>query len=320
MPFLILMMLAGIALSKPVFDTFGEVKRFPFITYREAWTGTPAQSTRVAVPNVVIAYGVKENKSVVASASEIAYYLGQWTEDMGITPRMVRKGYLPNLVKPLPKALKTNKPIILLGVHNKIVRTLGLKFNKPTLKVVEWEGRKVLIVGGRDTAQVLRASRFLAHKVIGFKTGAYKTFFSFVKLRGMIEKGEFTSALFLIEDPSGLSACGKNMSLAKPMMLKFPKEVKKVVKKRNRIMYVDLVKALREGDKDRAVKLWKSAMFTCYQCHQGIGIKRLRKFVPNEEIHSYHQYIAGKFGLIGNSKGEKSCSACHTGRTEIRDY
>lgn len=320
MPFLILMILVGIALSKPVFDTYGEVKRFPFITYKEVWTGTPVLSKKVAVPNVVIAYGVKESKSVIASASEIAYYLGQWTEDMGITPRMVRKGNLPSVVKKLPQALKTKKPIILVGTRNKIVKSLGLKFTRPTLKVVEWKGRKVLIVGGKDTSQVLRASRFLAHKVIGFKAGAYKTFFSFVKLRGMIEKGEFTSALFLIEDPSGLSACGKNMSLAKPMMLKFPKDVKKVVKKRNRIMYVDLVKALREGDKERAVKLWKSAMFTCYQCHQGIGIKRLRKFVPNEEVHSYHQYIADRFGLISNVNGEKSCSACHTGRTEIRGY
>ncbi len=310
----------GLLFSKPIMDTFAEVKRFPFVTYREVWTGTPAQVGEAAVPNVVITYGVKEKKSVVASASQIAYFLGQWTDDLGINPRMVRKGYFPSLIMPLPKALKTEKNLILLGTNNRIVRELSLKFRGPTLKVVEWKGRKVLVVGGRNTKEVLKAARFLANKVVAFKAGAYKTFFNFVKLRGLIEYGNYVAAIHLIKDPQGLSACGKNMSIAAPMMVKFPPEVKKVVKKRNRIMYVELVKALKQGNKERARKLWKEAMFTCYQCHQGLGIKRLRKFIPNPEIHSKHQRIAMSFGLVKKTQKGFDCSACHSGRTQIRGY
>lgn len=319
--FIILLLLSvSVLFSKPVFDTFGEVKRFPYITYRKVWTGTPAELEEVAVPNVVIAYGRRENRRVIATASNIAYYLGQWTEDMGITPRMVRKGRLPSMIMPLPKALKTKKHIILLGTNNVIVKSLGLRFTRPTLKVVEWKGRKVLIVGGKNPSQVVKAGNFLAHRVIGFKAGAYKTFFSFVKLRGLIEHENYVAGIHLIREASGLSACGKNMSLAAPAMLKFPPEVKKVVKKRNRIMYVELVQALRSKDKERARKLWKEAMFTCYQCHQGLGIKRLRRFVPNPEIHARHQRIAMSYGLVKKVNGKFNCTACHSGRTEHRGY
>ena len=319
---LVIFLLVAISplLSKPILETFADVKRFPFITYREVWTGTPAQVEEAAVPNVVITYGLKEKKSIVASAVQIAYFLGQWTDDLGINPKMVRKGYTPYIVMPLSKALKTKKNLIVLGTNNRVVRELGLKFRGPTLKVVEWQGRKVLIVGGRNTKEVLKASRFLANKIVAFKAGAYKTFFSFVKLRGLIEHENYTAALHLIEDPQGLSACGKNMSIAAPMMVKFSPDVKKVVKKRNRIMYVELVKALRDKDKERAVRLWKEAMFTCYQCHQGLGIKRLRRFIPNPEIHSKHQRIAMSFGLVKRTERGFDCSACHTGRTEIRGY
>jgi len=314
--FAVLLLLAGTLSAKPIMESFAAIKRFPFVTYREAWTGTPAVSRDVAVPNVVITYGPKESKEIIAEAAQIAYFLGQWTEDMGITPRMVRKGTIPSVILPLSKALKTGKNLILLGTNNRVVSGLGLKFRGPTLKVVEWEGRKVLIVGGRNATEVKIAARFLANRVVGFKAGAYRTFFSFVKLRGMIEKGDLSSALYLIEDPSGLSACGKNMSLAAPIMLRFPPEVKKVVKRRNRIMYQELPQALREGDRERAIRLWKSAMVTCYQCHQGLGVERLRKFVPNPEIHSRHQRIAERFGLVRNG----DCSACHSGRTEVRGY
>ncbi len=317
---LLLMIAAGLVLSKPLMDSFKEVKRFPFITYKRVWVGTPAESEEVAVPNVVVAYGSREPSSVVAVAGEIAYYLGQWTEDVGLNPRDVRKGRIPKVVMPLSEALRTGKNIILVGTRNRIVRELGLSFKRPTLKVVDYDGRKVLIVGGRTSQEVVRAGRFLATKVIGFKAGAYRTFFSFVKLRGLIEKGDFNAALSLIKDPSGLSACGKNMSLAAPMMLRFPPEVKKVVKKRNRILYVELVNALRAGDGERAKDLWREAMKTCYRCHQGLGIERLRKFTPNAEIHSRHQRIAMEFGLVRMTERGFDCSACHRGATQIRGY
>ena len=309
---LLFVFLVGLAFGKPIIENFSELKRFPFVTYKRVWVGTPAESEEVTVPNVVIAYGSREPAQVVAVAGEIAYYLGQWTEDVGINPREVRKGRIPRVIMPLKRALETKKHIILVGTRNSVVRELGLTFRGPTLKVVDYKGRKVLIVGGRNSGEVVRAGRFLATRIVGFKAGAYRTFFSFVKLRGLIEKGNYEAALQLIEDPSGLSACGKNMSLAAPMVLRFPPDVKKVVRKRNRIMYVDIVRALKEGNGEEAKRLWREAMKTCYMCHQGLGIERLRKFIPNPEIHSKHQRIARSFGL--------DCTACHRGLTEIRGY
>ncbi len=309
---LVILLGAGFVFGSPKLDDFESVKRFPFVTYKKVWQGTPVRVDEVTVPNVVIAYGEGENPKVIASAGRIAYYLGQWTQDPGLSPKGVKMGSFPPVILPLPEALKTEKHIILVGTQNAIVKELNLKFEGPTVKVVDYRGRKVIVAGGKTPDQVVEASNFLADYIVGFKAGAYKTFFSFVKLRGMIEKGEFNSALDLIQSAEGLSACGKNMSLASPMMEKFPPKVKEVVKERNKIMYVELAKVLKEGNKEEAVMLWKEAMFTCYQCHQGIGIKRLRKFVPNEEIHSRHQRIAKSWGL--------SCNACHSGQTKQRGY
>ena len=307
--------------AMPLMDSFEEVKRFPYITYKEVWTGTPAQSEDVSVPNVQVVYGRDEDREVIAKAANIAFYLGQWTQSAGLTPKAVKKAQLPSfLVSDTNLKELKGKNLIVVGTKNRIVKELKLSFNKPTLKVVRYKGAKVLVVGGKNREQVLKAVSFLADRVISFKAGAYKTFFSFVKLRGLIEKEQFTAAIDLIENPEGLSACGRNMSLAAPMMAKFKPDIKKVVKKRNRIMYKELKEALIDGDKERAVKLWKEAMFTCYQCHQGIGIPKVRKFKPLGLLHSKHQRIAEGFGLVRNLANGKDCSACHTGDTQYRGY
>ncbi len=313
----------GISLSfgKPVLDSFEGVKKFPFITYKEAWTGTPAQVKEIAVPNVVVVYGKDEDPDIVAKAGSIAFYLGQWSQGIGLTPKAVKSGRIPKvLVSDTELKGVKGKNLIVVGMNNALVKELGVTFDKPTLKVLDYKGRKVLIVGGKNKEQVLKSADFLAERVISFKAGAYRTFFSFVKLRGLIEKGQFIAAVKLIENPEGLSACGRNMSLAAPMMAKFKPEVKKVVKKRNGIMYKKLKEALLEGDKEKAVALWREAMFTCYQCHQGIKIPKLRKFKPLELIHSKHQRIAADFGLVKETKAGKDCSACHTGRTNYQGY
>ncbi len=309
---LCLLALASLLYAKPILDTPSAVKKFPFIKYHEVWKGTPAQDDDTAIPDVVITYGNSESKRAVSVAGEIAYYLGQWTDDPGMNPRLVRKGRTPSIILPLERAFATGKNMILIGIQNPIVKKLGITFRGPTLKVVDWKGRKVLIVGGRNPQEIFSAGRFLARRIIGFKAGAYRTFFSFVKLRGMIEKGELHSALMLLKDPAGVSACGKNLSLAAPMVLKFPKDVKKVVKRRNEILYTLLASALKDGNQEEARRLWKKAMITCYQCHQGLGIQRLRKFVPSDVYHSKHQRIAADWGL--------DCRSCHERITEIRGY
>jgi hypothetical protein len=96
------------------------------------------------------------------------------------------------------------------------------------------------------------------------------------------------------------------------MVAQWPDDIKAVVRKRNAILYQELPKALEEKDKEKAVALWKDAMLTCYQCHQGVGIPQVRRFKPVEEIHAKHQRIAEGFGL--------SCTACHAGQTQIRGY
>jgi len=299
--------------SSQIYMDFKEVKKFPYIKYITAWKGTPAETKDVAVPNVYIVYGRDESKKVLSSAVRIAFFLGQWTEGIGLNPRMVKEGKIPKLLITDVEVEKyKDKHLIVVGTNNKIVRELGLKFDKPSLKVIEKKGRKILIVGGKDEKDVIKAARFLADRIIAFKAGAYSTFFNWVRIRGMIEHENFIAALDILKDPRGVHACGRNMSIAAPMIAKFPKEVKEVVKKRNRIMYVELPKAFENKDKEKAKKLWREAMITCVQCHQGIGVPKLRKFEPLADIHSRHQRIAERYGL--------SCKDCHYGITDYRGY
>lgn len=308
-----LLALSSLLFGQQVNIDFKEVKKFPYIKYTTAWKGTPAEAKDVAVPNVYIVYGEKESRKIVSAAGKIAFYLGQWTDDIGLTPELVMQGKIPKLIitdKELPNY--KDRHLIVVGIKNDVVKSLGIKFNGPSLKVVEQNGRKVLIVGGRNEEEVLEAANFLADRIISFKAGAYSTFFSWVRVKGMIERENYEAALDILEDSKGVKACGRNMSLVAPMMAKFPPEVKEVVKKRNNIMYNELPAALKEKNKEKALALWREATTTCFQCHQGIGIPKLRNFVPLADIHSKHQRIAERYGL--------SCNSCHYGITEYRGY
>ncbi|RMG99874.1 MAG: hypothetical protein D6699_08130, partial [Aquificota bacterium] len=249
------------------------------------------------------------------------FYLGQWTDDIGFGLEDVKQSRIPPLLVSDEQLKGMNYAnLIVVGTNNSIVKELGLKFDKPTVRVVQKDGKSIMVVGGANKEQVLQAGRYLADVRLNFKAGAYKTFFSFVALRGYIEKGEFDSALRLIRSPQGVSACGKNMALASPMVAQWSDELKAVVRNRNNILYNELPKALEAKDKERAVELWKSAMFTCYQCHQGVGVPQVRRFKPLESIHAKHQLIAESFGLVKVVGNQKSCIACHAGQTQIRGY
>lgn len=298
----------NVAIDPPFAD-----RVFPYITYSEVWKGTPASLKDVAVPNLLIVYGVREDPQVVAQAGKIAFYLGQWTDDIGFGVEEVKESRIPPLlVSDLQLREIPWKNIIVVGTNNDVVKSLGITFSGPTIKVVDKDGKKIMVVGGRNEKEVIQAARYLSDVRLNFKAGAYKTFFSFVTLRGLLEKGEWESALRLIKSPQGVSACGKNMSLAAPMVASWSDEVKSVVQKRNSILYKDLPEAIEKRDRKKAVSLWKEAMVTCYQCHQGEGIPQMRKFVPLESIHAKHQRIAESFGL--------SCINCHAGPTSKRGY
>ncbi len=311
----------GIAFAQPLIDPPLTDRLFPYVKYGEVWTGTPAQVKDATIPNTLVVYGSKEDPDVVALAGRIAYYLGQWTEDMGFTAEDVRQSRMPELLVSDQKLKSLSyQNLIVVGTNNELVKELGLSFEKPTIKLVQKEGKNILVVGGANKEQVLQAGRYLADVRLNFKAGAYKTFFSFVTLRGYIERGEFDSALRLVKSPVGLSACGKNMALAGPMVAQWGDDLKAVVRHRNNILYNELPKALEARDKEKAVSLWKEAMFTCYQCHQGINVPQVRKFKPVESIHAKHQQIAESFGLVKVVGTEKSCIACHSGPTNIRGY
>jgi len=303
----------GLAFSQPLIKPEFADRLFPYVTYSTVWVGTPAVLQDVAVPNVLIVYGQQEDLRVVAEAGRLAYYLGQWTDDIGFGVEEVRMSKMPPILVSEDRLKDTNyKNLIVVGTNNGIVRDLNLSFDKPTIEVIKKGDKNIMVVGGKTPEEVIKALRYLSDVRLNFKGGAYKTFFSFVALRGYIEKGEFEAATRLIKSPQGLSACGKNMSLAAPMVANWSEDLRNVVKVRNAILYSELPKALEEKNKEKAVELWQKAMYTCYQCHQGIGIPQVRKFKPLEEIHSKHQRIAGSFGL--------SCVACHRGETTVRGY
>jgi hypothetical protein len=94
---------------------------------------------------------------------------------------------------------------------------------------------------------------------------------------------------------------------------KLPKDLLKVAKKRNVLVFKELNKALTEKDGKKAKEVWHRAMETCYACHQGIdNTKKFRKFTPERGVHSYHQKIVRGFG--------ENCILCHYGKTAYRGY
>ncbi len=318
---LLVLGVVSISLAQPVIDPPLADRLFPYVTYGEVWTGTPAVIKDAVIPNTLVVYGSKEDPDIVALAGRIAYYLGQWTEDIGFNAEDVRQSRMPELLVSDQRLSGLNyQNLIVVGINNDIVKDLGLSFEKPTIRVVQKDGKNILIVGGATKEQIMQAGRYLADIRLNFKAGAYKTFFSFVALRGYIERGEFDAGLRLVRSPMGLSACGKNMALAGPMVAQWGDDLKAVVRHRNNILYNQLPKALEAKDKEGAVNLWKEAMFTCYQCHQGINVPQVRRFKPVESIHAKHQQIAESFGLVKVIGTEKSCIACHAGPTNIRGY
>ncbi|MCS7171573.1 MAG: cellulose biosynthesis cyclic di-GMP-binding regulatory protein BcsB [Aquificaceae bacterium] len=313
--------LLGVALAQPAIDPPFADRLFPYVKYGEVWTGTPAVVKDATLPNALVVYGLKEDQEIVALAGRIAYYLGQWTEDIGFTAEDVRQSRMPELLVSDQRIKGMDyQNLIVVGTNNDVVRDLGLSFDKPTVKLVQKDGKNILIVGGANKEQIIQAGRYLSDVRLNFKAGAYKTFFSFVALRGHLEKGEFDTALRLVRSPVGLSACGKNMALAGPMVAQWGEELRAVVRHRNNILYNELPKAIEAKDKEKAINLWKEAMFTCYQCHQGINVPQVRRFKPTESIHMKHQQIAEGFGLVKVLGAEKSCVACHAGPTSMRGY
>jgi hypothetical protein len=291
-------------------------RRFPYVTYEEVWRGTPAKRDDVAIPNILIVYGEHESKDIVAEAGRLAFYLGNWSDDIGFHVEDVLNREMPRLLAPEKEVVRLGiHHVLVVGTKNGLVKAHQIMFEGPAVQFKAEGDTSYLFVGGRDKEETIKAIRYMADVRLNFKSGAYKTFFNFVKLRGYLEGENWDAALEVIESPQGLSACGKNMAIAAKMIMKAPQKIKSHVAHRNQILYGRLPKAVKERDRDQAVGLWQEAMATCYGCHQGVGeIPRLRKFTPLESVHAKHQRVAERFEPL------KGCDACHVKVTAIRGY
>jgi hypothetical protein len=300
-----------VAVNPPYSD-----RLFPYITYQDVWKGTPARRDDVAVPNVLIVYGGTEDIEIVAEAGKLAFYLGNWVSDVGFDVEHFKEERMPSVLcgeDAIPESAPPHHMVV--GQNNHLVKQYGIRFEKPSV-IHRKSGRAAfLFVGGKTKAETIAAIRYMGDVRLNFKSGAYKTFFSFVRLRGYIEKGNYFAALEIIKSPGGVSACGRNMALAAESISKAPDKVKRHVQHRNALLYKKLPAALEKEERATAIQLWHKAMKTCYACHQGrTDFPRLRKFKPIELIHSKHQRIAER-AEFGNA-----CGACHMEETQIRGY
>ncbi|MFO7984865.1 MAG: hypothetical protein R6U38_03310 [Desulfatiglandaceae bacterium] len=302
------------ALQVKVTPPFSD-RRFPFIIYGQTWEGTPVQSKDVAVPNVFIVYGKNEDTEVIAASGRIGFYLGNWVTDMGFSVREVHEQQMPPLFitdKQIPSPL--DRHLIVVGRHNRLTKTHKVIFEAPSVIHKQSGDTQLLFVGGKTRQETLKAVGYLADVRLNFKSGAYKTFFSYIKLRGYIEKENNAAALATIKSPLGLSACGRNMTLAAPAMGEAPEKIRKHIQYRNTLLYEQLPEAVKGSDKVKALQVWQAAMKTCYACHQGTNqIPQLRKFKPLASIHAKHQRIAAEFGF-------KECTTCHFDETRVKGY
>ncbi len=289
-------------------------RTFQFVKTASTFSGTPL-SVNALVPNALVVLGETESRDLFIEAAGIAYMIGQWTHDPGTSVESIRAGDRLAPVR-LDTSLKEedirHHNIILLGKKNAYYRKIRSRLTGTGsfIQIVE-DG----LAKGRDTLFVSdnTAGFYLANKRLYFKSGAYRGFFSFVKVGGLIMKGNLDAALFGLDDPQAVRSCGKPVILAMGTGSNIPKEMLVFAKKRNRIVFKDLKSALKSGHKELALNCWKGAMETCYACHQGTnGVKRYRKFTPLSEEHGYHQQIAEQLGL--------ECGQCHSGTRSVIGY
>jgi hypothetical protein len=291
-------------------------RRFPYITYHKVWQGTPAERDDVAIPAVAVVCGEKENSRILAEAGRMAFYLGLWCEDIGFGVKNVMEKGMPRLMIMDSDLQKTDVfNFIVAGKNNTLVSKYGIRFEGSSVISLQAGSKRFLFAGGRTDQETREALQYMADVRLNFKAGAYRTFFNFVRLRGYVAVKNWVAAMETIESPEGLSACGRNMALASPMIAEAPDAIRKHVKHRNRILYNLLPQTVKEKDSAKASQLWHEAMKTCYGCHQGVGgIPRLRKFIPLEDVHAKHQRLSERFRSIN------SCKTCHYNETHVKGY
>jgi hypothetical protein len=296
-------------LPTPVAD-----RTFQFAKPGKSFLGTPLEVDSLT-PHALFVVGQSESNPLLVQAATMAFMVGQWAQEPGTTLEMVRTNRNLGPVwldTDLTQGQITQHNLVLLGKNNRFYSKLApqLQGEGSFIEVVKdalAPGRDVMVVS--DT----RAAFYLANKRLYFKSGAYKGFYNFAKARALIERENFAEALYSLDDPEGIRGCGKPVILAIGHKEKLPPAMMKLAAERNKLVFKDLRQSLEAGEKEAAVTTWQAAMETCYACHQGQdGVKRYRKFVPNEPEHAHHAKIAARFGL--------SCDSCHRGKTAMVGY
>ncbi len=289
-------------------------RTFQYVRIEETFKGSPLK-VKALVPNVIVVIGQGEDAELLKQAIAISYMLGQWTDDPGSSIEKIKTGktLAPVLTdKEINEDIYTDYNLIVVGLNNSIYERFKtrLKGSGSFIEVL-----KDAFIKGKDIMFVsdAKAAFYLANRRLYFKAGAYSGYFSFIKARLLIEKGNLDAALDLIKDPNAIKGCGKPIMLAIGFKEKLPEGLLKVAKKRNRLIFKELSQALIQGNKTLAAELWHKAMLTCYACHQGADkTPRFRKFIPNRGEHSYHHVIVKRFNA--------SCNVCHYGKTVFRGY
>ena len=296
-------------LPTPVSD-----RTFQYVKISETFMGTPL-AIEALVPYALFVIGTEESADLFLQTAGLAYMIGQWTQDPGTSVQKIQQN--DNLA---PVTLDKNLSeedikefnIVLVGKNNIYYQRVKDKLtgDGSFIEVVKdglAPGRDVLFVSDK------KAAFYLANKRLYFKSGAYKGFFNFVKIRLLIEKDNYEEALFSLDNPEGVRGCGKPVILAIGHKENLSPKMLAVAQKRNKIVFKDLRQELVARNKVKAKEVWRSAMETCYACHQGTdGVEKYRKYTPNKGEHSYHQVIVKKLGF--------ECNTCHSGKTSQVGY
>ena len=289
-------------------------RTFQYLQISNTFMGTPLE-IEALVPYALFVIGEKESPDMFIQVAGMAYMIGQWSQEPGTSVEKVKqnKNLSPILLdKEVSDEDIKARNLIVVGKKNIIYEKLEkkLKGQGSFIEVIKdglAEGRNIMVVSDQ------KAASYLANKRLYFKSGAYKGYFSFVKTRLLIEKNNLDEALYSLDNPEGVRGCGKPVILTIGHKENLSPDMLKVAQERNTLIFKDLREALTAKDKARSIKVWQSAMETCYACHQGTkDVAQYRKFKPIEGEHSYHQIIVKKFGL--------ECTSCHKEGTKIVGY
>lgn len=289
-------------------------RTFQFTRLSKSFMGTPLEAEAI-VPHAVFVIGADDSADLAIQVATMTYMVGQWSQEPGTSLEMVKTNQNLGPVvldKDLTEAQMADHNLVVVGQKNRVYEKLKsrLRGTGSFIEVVE-----DALAPGHDVMFVSdgKAAFYLANKRLYFKSGAYKGFFSFVKLRPLIEKGEFAEALAALDDPEAVRGCGKPVILAIGHSENIPPQMMQVAGARNKLVFKDLRAALTAGDAAKARQVWQAAMGKCYACHQGReGVPRYRKFVPNQGDHSYHSVLSQRFGA--------TCDTCHQGETSMVGY